>query len=322
MSTRGDSSWRSIPFDRRRPVGGGTIRLTLGSLLLILGVNALISLFISLAVFFILGGRGAPPPPAPGATPAVAGAATARAEAFGAATPIAGLAAADGSAGSSNPAGPERTDLYVVKSGDSLSAIAARFGLTMAELMAANGLQNPDWIAVGQKLAIPKAGAPTPTSTVPPVSTLTETPLPFEPPTAVATRTPTTSVFASLTAAITGSVAASTDGTATPVVGGPSVVIERVTGVGNLTAEEIVISSRGKQINMEKWTLSDSLGNTFTFPNVILWSSQAPLHIHTGKGADSPTDLYWNRTDSVWKGRGELATLKDAQGNVIDTFKP
>ena len=250
------------------------------------------------------------------------GVATARAEAFGQATPVAGGAAAISDASSSTQAGQERTDLYIVKSGDNLSAIAARFGLTMAELMAANGLQNPDWIAVGQKLAIPKVGAPTPTSTVPPVPTLTETPLPFEPPTSVATRTPSTSLFASLTATITGSMAVSTNEPATPVASGPPVVIERVTGAGNIAAEEVVISSRVKQINMEKWTLSDGLGNIFTFPNVILWSSQAPLHIHTGKGADSPTDLYWNRTDSVWKGRGELATLKDAQGNVIDTFKP
>jgi LysM repeat protein len=319
MSTKGDSSWRSIPFDRRRPVGGGTIRLTLGSLILILGTNALISLFISLAVFFILGGRGTPPPLTPPPTAAVVAGADARVDSLGAPTPSAG-GGSSSAASASDATTSDRTDLYVVKSGDSLSAIAARFGLSMSELMAANGLQNPDWIAVGQKLAIPKAGAPTPTSTVPPVPTLTETPLPFEPPTAVPTRTPSSSVFSSPTNSAAG-VAEAID-TPTPAPAGPPVVIERVAGSGNIASEEIIIASRGKQINLEKWTLSDGQGNTFKFPNVILWSDQAPLHIHTGKGVDSPTDLYWNRTESVWKGRGELATLKDAQGNVIDTFKP
>jgi LysM repeat protein len=317
MSTQGDSSWRSIPFDRRRPVGGGTIRLTPGSLLLILLVNALISLFISLAVFFILGGRGAPSTP-PAGTPQAS--TVARAE--GLSTPVAQPPAANpaGSASAAvNAAAPDRTDLYVVKSGDSLSAIASRFGLTMGELMAANGLQNPDWIGVGQKLTVPVAGAPTPTSTVPPVPTLTETPLPFEPPTAAPTRTP----VAFATFAITGSTSAEVPtAPITPVVNGPAVAIERVTGAGNIAAEEIVVASRGKQSDLTKWTLSDSLGNTFTFPNVILWSSQAPLHIHTGKGVDTPTDLFWNRTESVWKGRGELATLRDAKGTIIDTFKP
>ncbi len=319
MSTRGDSSWRSIPFDRRKPAGGGTIRLTLGSLLLILLINALISLFISLAVFFVLGGRStssglpAPSPQASSVARAGGGPGTPAAQPPAVTNPGGSASVASGV----NAGAPERTDLYVVKSGDSLSAIAGRYGLTMAELMAANGLQNPDWIAVGQKLTIPVPGAPTPTATVPPVPTLTETPLPFEPPTVVPTRAPAAFATFALTEP-----AAATPVPSTPAAGGPPVAIERVSGAGNVAAEEIVIASRGKQINMEKWTLSDSLGNTFTFPNVILWSSQAPLRIHTGKGVDTPTDLFWNRTESVWKGRGELATLRDANGTVIDTFKP
>lgn len=44
---------------------------------------------------------------------------------------------------------------YVVQPGDSLSAIAKSFGLTQAELMAANRLSNPDSIAVGERLTIP-----------------------------------------------------------------------------------------------------------------------------------------------------------------------
>lgn len=44
---------------------------------------------------------------------------------------------------------------YVVQAGDSLSAIAKQFELTMAELMAANGLANPDSIVEGEHLIIP-----------------------------------------------------------------------------------------------------------------------------------------------------------------------
>lgn len=46
---------------------------------------------------------------------------------------------------------------YVVRSGDSLSAIAQRCGTTTRELRTANGLTG-DLIRVGQKLAIPKGG--------------------------------------------------------------------------------------------------------------------------------------------------------------------
>ena len=44
---------------------------------------------------------------------------------------------------------------YTVKPGDSLSAIAKAHGLTLAELMGANGISNPNLIAVGQSLVIP-----------------------------------------------------------------------------------------------------------------------------------------------------------------------
>ncbi|HQZ86711.1 MAG TPA: LysM domain-containing protein, partial [Actinomycetota bacterium] len=46
-------------------------------------------------------------------------------------------------------------EIYEVKSGDGLGKIAEKFGVTIDELMAANGITNPDHIEVGQKLKIP-----------------------------------------------------------------------------------------------------------------------------------------------------------------------
>jgi LysM repeat protein len=54
-----------------------------------------------------------------------------------------------GAAASSAPA------VYTVRRGDSLSAIAARYGTTVAALMAANALTRPNLIVVGQRLRIP-----------------------------------------------------------------------------------------------------------------------------------------------------------------------
>jgi LysM repeat protein len=42
-----------------------------------------------------------------------------------------------------------------VKSGDSLYAIAIRYGTTIAILVSANNLSNPNNISVGQVLVIP-----------------------------------------------------------------------------------------------------------------------------------------------------------------------
>ncbi len=49
---------------------------------------------------------------------------------------------------------------YTVRAGDTLSAIAARHATTVAVLAAANGLDNPSYIRVGQRLTIP-GSAPT-----------------------------------------------------------------------------------------------------------------------------------------------------------------
>jgi putative chitinase len=48
---------------------------------------------------------------------------------------------------------------YTVRSGDTLSAIAARFGTTYGAIAAANGIANPNLIYPGQRLSIPN-GAP------------------------------------------------------------------------------------------------------------------------------------------------------------------
>lgn len=53
------------------------------------------------------------------------------------------------------PEPPAMDDSYTVAPGDSLSMIAAQFGLSTDELAVANGIDNPNWIYVGQVLMIP-----------------------------------------------------------------------------------------------------------------------------------------------------------------------
>jgi len=43
----------------------------------------------------------------------------------------------------------------VVQEGDTLAAIAQRFGTTVSALQAANGIEDPDEIIIGQRLVIP-----------------------------------------------------------------------------------------------------------------------------------------------------------------------
>lgn len=57
------------------------------------------------------------------------------------------------------PARTARADtIYLVQSGDNLSRIAAKFGVSPAAISAANGIANANVIVVGQRLVIPGVG--------------------------------------------------------------------------------------------------------------------------------------------------------------------
>src|SRR3954464_14610348 len=80
---------------------------------------------------------------------------------------------------------------YVVQAGDSLSKIAKMFGVTVAALVAANGIQDPDKIAEGQRLKIPTptattvaggAGPPPGATTTAAPAAATSAPAPSTPP--------------------------------------------------------------------------------------------------------------------------------------------
>lgn len=61
------------------------------------------------------------------------------------------------------PATSTTDEIYVVKSGDTLSGIAKKYGATYQKLAAYNNISNPNVITVGQKIKIPKGTSSTTT---------------------------------------------------------------------------------------------------------------------------------------------------------------
>lgn len=57
---------------------------------------------------------------------------------------------------------PGQQIIYVVRTGDTLYSIARQFGVTVQALMQINGIYNPHYIQVGQRLIIPRPGDVTP----------------------------------------------------------------------------------------------------------------------------------------------------------------
>jgi LysM repeat protein len=70
-----------------------------------------------------------------------------------------------GSHDSFEPAPPSGGNQYVVRSGDTLSAIGARHGVSYQAIAQANGISNPNLIYPGQRLTIPGRGTPSTPST-------------------------------------------------------------------------------------------------------------------------------------------------------------
>jgi len=60
------------------------------------------------------------------------------------------------------PAPASAAGTHIVRAGDTLASIALRYSTTVAALVAANGLPNPNFIWVGQRLKISHKGAPLP----------------------------------------------------------------------------------------------------------------------------------------------------------------
>lgn len=190
-----------------------------------------------------------------------------------------------------------RLEPYLVQPGDSLGVIAERFGVSVADLLAVNDLDDPDRLLVGQELLIPSGPLPTSTRFIP---SATATP--------TASATPPLSPTPTLTP------------TRTPNLEEPVVEIETILGAGDLTAERVkIVQRRGRDVSLAGWTLEDEQGNQFTFPQLILRQGGV-VYLHTRSGANTASDLYWGKSAPIWQSK-ETAILKDASGAEIARFQ-
>jgi competence protein ComEC len=187
----------------------------------------------------------------------------------------------------------------VVQSGDSLSGVALRFGVSVEQLMRANDLTDPDVLYLGQRLVIPAqapTGVPAATASTP------------------GARTPTGGASAPGTPQATGAPAPTATLGAEPVV--------KIDQVRKATAgsgdDVVVLSNSGGWAKLLGWTLVDAQGNAFTFPDLRLFPG-GQVRVHTTSGKNTEVDLYWGVNRAAWS-QGGTVTLKDASGSVVQVF--
>jgi len=259
--------------------------LTRKQILLIIGVNAVISAVISLIVGLIL-----IRPAQVASTP----------------RPTRAIAATSGVATATQTAAPV---VHVVQSGDTISALAATFEVPEEDIIAANQLENPNFLQVGTELIIPVGGLPQITPTWTPQPTPTDTPLPYEPPSA--NQTATALALAGVTATSLPTQPAGT--------GEIQVQISEVTAAGNADREAVAIVNKGKQvIDLQGWTLGKGEEKVYTFPSFRLYAGGS-VTVNTRIGVDGSNQLYLNKLTPLWA-VGDVVTLKDTTGKAAATL--
>jgi len=148
-----DESWRPMGLTAR-PLRRRRLAMTGAALLVVGAAGAAIS-----TRGFGLTAADLPTPGPSGAAGESATRPTTRPTASPSATPSPRSSASSRASSPTPPAAtatPQGTPhVYVAQKGDSLSRIAARFGVTIEALMAANGLANPNVVNIGQVLVIP-----------------------------------------------------------------------------------------------------------------------------------------------------------------------
>ena len=96
--------------------------------------------------------------------------------------------------------------------------------------------------------------------------------------------------------------------------------IVSVVGAGTLSAEVVVVRYNGEgELGLSNWQLKDDDGNTFTFPQLTLYTNGA-VQVHTSSGSNTVVDLYMGLRDPIWES-GESAKLHDPQDTLRAIYR-
>ncbi len=71
-------------------------------------------------------------------------------------------------------------------------------------------------------------------------------------------------------------------------------------------------------LNLGGWRIRDAANHTFVFPSGYILKAGTTVTVHTGKGTNKPTSLYWQQGNFVWNNTGDNARLQTPSDTVID----
>ncbi len=194
---------------------------------------------------------------------------------------------------------------HTVQAGDNPSLIAQQYDVSLDDLLCANDLgtvDNPEFIFAGQVLIIPGSDFECGLITI--VSTEAAQGAPLDEgegaqAAALATALPTV--------------------TLAPTAENALVTIVRVIGADDVTSEGVELRNQGGLVALRGWTLYDTQGNIYTFPDYRLFP-ESGVTVFTRVGENTPVALFWGETRAIWQA-SDVVRLADASGVVQSTFR-
>ena len=197
------------------------------------------------------------------------------------------------------------------------SSLAVTYGVSVLDIMAVNNLTEDDarLLRIGTVLIIPLENCPKESfirnlPTRPPVEEQTRA----VEETLTATFAPTSEATPTITVTPTITLAATASNSQLRVQ------IVEVTGVGDITREQVVIRNDGNLADISGWTLTDGQGNVFTFPNDRRLFGGAGVTINTRSGENTPVLFFWGRDLPVFES-GDVVVLKNREGEVVASLR-
>ncbi len=86
----------------------------------------------------------------------------------------------------------------------------------------------------------------------------------------------------------------------------------------NPNAESVVFENTGQRaLELGGWTVTDAAGHIYIFPTGFVLKPGERVRLHTGRGPDSRTDLYWGVTSAIWNNGGDAIVVRNAEGKVV-----
>jgi hypothetical protein len=203
---------------------------------------------------------------------------------------------------------PANCILHTLADGEFPSLVAEQYEADLQAMLAINGLDEDTsrFLQIGDVLIVPLEGCPLTAAQVAAVTGNEVTEEATEEATAEATEDASPTVVPTITLP--------------PTAVNAQVQIVRVIGAGDITSEGVEIRNTGGVVDLTGWTLEDSEGNVFTFPEQRLFTNGL-VTVYTRRGTNTPIALYWGRSAAAWGEEGDSVTLADADGDVQATLR-